>query len=61
MGVDLHLINKLWYAAKDEATGEGVKILDYPTALMIGIVLLRHPEIAREFIDETWKGSENDD
>ncbi len=53
MGIDLHLINRLWFAglaAMPEAKGR----LDYLTALAVGIALLSNKELAQSFVEETW-------
>lgn len=60
MGTDLHIVNKLWYFVKDEIPGDKIEHLDYFTVLTVGITLLRHPELAQQFIDEAWAKTDED-
>ena len=53
MGIDLNLINQLWFAAL-AAMPEAKDRLDYPTALAVGIALLNDVELAKLFVKETW-------
>jgi len=60
MGVDLHLINEMWYGVKEdvptqkEDNGEVDNMLDYYTVMCVGIWLLRNPVVAQKFIDQAW-------
>lgn len=56
MGIDLKLVNELWYGIKEENPADYRNRWDYPTVLAVGVFLLQHPEIAKQFIDETWNG-----
>ncbi len=58
MGIDLNLINQLWFAAL-VAMPEAKDRLDYPTALAVGIALLSDKELAQSFVEETWDEAGN--
>ncbi len=66
MATDLHLINEVWYGIREDLPKmENMpdvteNSLDYYTIMVVGIYLLRHPEIASKFVHQTWKDPDND-
>ena len=60
MGVDLHLINEVWYGLReatprDDHTDPDLRNhLGYYTVMAMGIYLLRNPDVAKKFVEQAW-------